>query len=78
MFMKKPKTITAEIQFSEIKAGDLITAVSVHHGVRYSQTGVAFEMFKTPQGDGEWRTSQGGTITVEDDEDTIYRMRVQA
>ena len=65
-----------QIPFEEIKAGDFIEAVSVAHGVRYVQSGIAFEKFRTPQGDSEWRTSQGGTITVEDDEDVIFRVVV--
>jgi len=69
--MKKTK-----IEFKDIKAGDLIEAVAVINGIKYTGTGVAFEKSKTKQGDSEWQTSEGGTITIEDDEDTIYRVDV--
>jgi hypothetical protein len=63
-----------KIKFEDIKDGDLIEAVNTMHGVKYTQLGIAFEKVQTPQGDYEWRTSQGGSVTVEDDEDEIYRI----
>jgi hypothetical protein len=69
--MKKTK-----IAFEDIKAGDLIEAVAVINGIKYTGTGIAFEKTKTKQGDAEWQTSEGGTITIEDDEDAIYRIDV--
>lgn len=69
--MKKTK-----IAFEDIKAGDLLEVVAVINGIKYTGTGIAFEKSKTKQGDSEWQTSEGGTLTIEDDEDAIYRIDV--
>ena len=66
-----------KIKFEDIKAGDLIEAVSTMYGVKYTQLGIAFEKVKTTQGDYVWQTSQGGNITVEDDKDDIFRVVVK-
>lgn len=71
--MKKTK-----IAFEDIKAGDLLEAISTNHGIKTVLTGVAFEKFGRSR-DEEWRTSQGGTIVAAwdlYDGDEIYRVDV--